>query len=59
MSCPSCKRKSAPKKDGNKSFPFCSERCLMADLGRWLNEEYRVPDDDEAPSPPPDDGGTN
>jgi hypothetical protein len=24
--------------------PFCSERCRMADLGRWLNEEYRIPD---------------
>ena len=23
--------------------PFCSERCKMADLGRWLTEEYRVP----------------
>lgn len=23
--------------------PFCSERCKMADLGRWLGGEYRVP----------------
>jgi hypothetical protein len=30
---------------GNKFFPFCSERCQMADLGRWLREEYRVPDE--------------
>jgi endogenous inhibitor of DNA gyrase (YacG/DUF329 family) len=30
--------------------PFCSERCKLADLGRWLREEYRVPDD-EAPAP--------
>jgi endogenous inhibitor of DNA gyrase (YacG/DUF329 family) len=22
--------------------PFCSERCRMADLGRWLREDYRV-----------------
>jgi len=22
--------------------PFCSERCRMADLGRWLGGEYRV-----------------
>jgi uncharacterized protein len=27
------------------SRPFCSERCRMADLGRWLSEDYRVPDD--------------
>jgi endogenous inhibitor of DNA gyrase (YacG/DUF329 family) len=26
------------------AFPFCSERCAMADLGRWLGEEYRIPD---------------
>ena len=23
--------------------PFCSERCKMADLGRWLGGGYRVP----------------
>jgi hypothetical protein len=23
--------------------PFCSERCRMADLGRWLSGDYRVP----------------
>jgi endogenous inhibitor of DNA gyrase (YacG/DUF329 family) len=29
--------------------PFCSERCKMADLGRWLSEDYRVPGDAEEP----------
>jgi uncharacterized protein len=23
--------------------PFCSERCKLADLGRWLRGDYRVP----------------
>ena len=23
--------------------PFCSRRCADLDLGRWLNESYRVP----------------
>lgn len=23
--------------------PFCSERCRQADLGRWLQGDYRVP----------------
>ena len=41
MKCPTCKAKVA--KDGNKLFPFCSERCHMVDLGRWLGEEYRIP----------------
>jgi uncharacterized protein len=22
--------------------PFCSERCKMADLGRWFSGDYRV-----------------
>jgi len=22
--------------------PFCSQRCQMADLGRWLQGDYRV-----------------
>jgi endogenous inhibitor of DNA gyrase (YacG/DUF329 family) len=23
--------------------PFCSQRCKMADLGRWLTGEYHIP----------------
>jgi endogenous inhibitor of DNA gyrase (YacG/DUF329 family) len=34
----------------NKLFPFCSERCHLVDLGRWLGEEYRIP------GPPSGDG---
>ena len=41
MTCPTCKK--PVQKAGNKLYPFCCERCSMADLGRWLNEEYRVP----------------
>ena len=26
--------------------PFCSRRCSQLDLGKWLNEEYRVPADE-------------
>jgi uncharacterized protein len=22
--------------------PFCSERCKLVDLGKWLNEDYRI-----------------
>ncbi|TXL77676.1 DNA gyrase inhibitor YacG [Vineibacter terrae] len=32
--------------------PFCSKRCADIDLGRWLNESYRVP----AHERPADDG---
>jgi len=24
-------------------YPFCSRRCRIIDLGRWLGEGYRVP----------------
>jgi len=34
------------------AFPFCSERCKLIDLGRWLDGRYQVPvqkeDEDEA-----------
>jgi len=40
--------------------PFCSERCRVIDLGRWLDEAYAVPEirrgddegDGEGPIPP-------
>jgi endogenous inhibitor of DNA gyrase (YacG/DUF329 family) len=44
--CPTCKRVSL--KEGNKVFPFCCERCQLLDLGRWLDEDYRVPGEADA-----------
>jgi hypothetical protein len=46
----------------NRAFPFCSDRCRLLDLGKWLGGEYRVPGDrvgDGAagPSRPEDDEG--
>lgn len=41
MTCPTCKRPAV--KEGNKLFPFCCERCSLVDLGKWLDESYRVP----------------
>jgi endogenous inhibitor of DNA gyrase (YacG/DUF329 family) len=32
------------------SFPFCSERCRLIDLGRWIDGAYVLPD--QAPPPP-------
>jgi endogenous inhibitor of DNA gyrase (YacG/DUF329 family) len=40
--CPSCGKPVAPLA-ANRAFPFCSDRCRLLDLGRWLGEEYRVP----------------
>jgi uncharacterized protein len=34
--------------------PFCSERCKLADLGRWLSEGYRVPEETPREEPAPE-----
>jgi uncharacterized protein len=41
LACPICRRQT--EREGNSAFPFCSDRCRLIDLGRWLGEEYRVP----------------
>ena len=41
MKCPSCGKEVDSKENPHR--PFCSERCKLIDLGRWVNEEYRVP----------------
>ena len=45
--CPICKKPAAPRAE-NPSLPFCSPRCKTVDLGKWLNEEYRVPVEEES-----------
>ena len=45
MRCPICKTpvdESQAGKPGNY-FPFCSERCKLIDLGRWLGGKYQIP----------------
>ena len=37
-SCPQCGTAAA-----KPHTPFCSRRCAQLDLGRWLNEDYRIP----------------
>lgn len=41
MVCPTCKKEFQP--DSSDALPFCSERCRTIDLGRWLDEEQRLP----------------
>lgn len=33
-------------------FPFCSSRCQLVDLGKWLGDEYRIPDRETVVWPP-------
>jgi hypothetical protein len=44
--CPICRNLVAPR-SANSAFPFCSDRCRLVDLGKWLGEDYRVPVADE------------
>ena len=56
MRCPICKKlveessptpadrgPSVPTTAAVTTFPFCSERCKLIDLGRWLDGKYQVP----------------
>jgi endogenous inhibitor of DNA gyrase (YacG/DUF329 family) len=44
--CPLCRGEAI--KEGNKFWPLCGERCHLIDLGKWLGEEYRVPEEPDA-----------
>jgi uncharacterized protein len=44
VNCPQCKK---PAPADAKSFPFCSERCRLLDLGNWLDGRYRIASTDE------------
>ncbi len=55
MRCPTCKSDFDPTL--TDTLPFCSERCRLIDLGRWLGEEHILPnfpdpDGDEKPENP-------
>jgi hypothetical protein len=58
MLCPICKKPLEKDEQGNYSrfFPFCSDRCRLVDLGRWLDGKYQIPvrSDDGADAPLPD-----
>jgi endogenous inhibitor of DNA gyrase (YacG/DUF329 family) len=40
--CPICKGTFATCGSEAQHSPFCSNRCKLVDLSRWLGEEYRV-----------------
>jgi uncharacterized protein len=55
--CPICERRMQGEGPSEwPAWPFCSSRCRLIDLGRWLGESYRVPDAAaDAPPAVPDD----
>ena len=39
LRCPTCR---GPVEADSETFPFCSVRCRMADLGNWLGGRYVI-----------------
>jgi endogenous inhibitor of DNA gyrase (YacG/DUF329 family) len=51
--CPICEAE-LPADLDPKLRPFCSARCRLVDLDRWLSGDYRIP----GPAVPPHEGGS-
>ncbi|WP_165249672.1 DNA gyrase inhibitor YacG [Paludisphaera soli] len=42
--CPTCSKAfEIDRIDDLPSFPFCSDRCRLVDLGRWIDEAHVIP----------------
>ena len=53
MQCVICKREIDESDPQAKALlPFCSERCKLIDLGRWLSGTYQIPVDESAREQP-------
>jgi hypothetical protein len=44
VKCPTCKRPVEWSVE-SEHRPFCSDRCRLIDLGAWLAEQHRIPDE--------------
>lgn len=44
LRCPVCRKDIQDSLDGERpeTYPFCSERCKLIDLGAWLDSEYVI-----------------
>jgi endogenous inhibitor of DNA gyrase (YacG/DUF329 family) len=59
--CPVCGKRLEGEAAKWPRFPFCSRRCKLIDLGKWLGEDYGLPreeppDPDEYSEEPPERG---
>ncbi len=42
--CPICGKRFEVAQLGDlPGFPFCSDRCKLIDLGRWIDGDYAIP----------------
>lgn len=51
--CPVCSDTLPPRAD-NRYHPFCSARCKMVDMGKWLTGAYAVPGEEVSEDELPD-----
>ena len=59
LSCPVCRQVMQGQTPAEwPQFPFCSPRCKLIDLGRWLDGSYRIPAEDSEEPPPTDEKDT-
>ncbi len=43
VACPTCGKPVVRSAEAEAPyFPFCSERCRLVDLGKWLDESHRI-----------------
>jgi hypothetical protein len=47
VKCPTCRRE-VEWSPASQYRPFCSDRCRLVDMGAWLSEQHRIPDESEA-----------
>ncbi len=47
VKCPTCKRR-VEWSEASVYRPFCSDRCRLIDLGAWLTEQHKIPDESSA-----------
>ncbi len=46
VNCPTCGKQIEWSESEYR--PFCSEKCKLLDLGEWIEEGYRVPDENSS-----------
>ena len=53
MQCPICKKRveEPTAEHPQAAYPFCSERCKVVDLGRWLEGGYQITVTEDAKDP--------
>jgi hypothetical protein len=44
VKCPTCRR-DVEFSPASQYRPFCSDRCRLIDLGAWLTEQHKIPDE--------------